>query len=324
MTDKPKISIVMLNYNGIEFLKRTIQPLLELNYSDYEVILVDNGSEDGSQDFIRSFKKIRFIETEPVGHKNHACNVAINKAKGEYVLLIDNDILIEDKEILNKLDGIKSPDKIVQVPMLNEGEKDTSFYGIFYSFYGPGSFKKAVPIEKILEYPEDEFYIGAPYAGVNFFQKSTWNKIGGYDEIQSFVMDDADIGPRAWIMGVKCVLYTKSYFIHLGIDRRENLEYLIRRFRLRFSGLCMGIIKNYKWYNILRVFPFFFLFQLIQAIRYSIKRKSVKILLAFIYSIFKTIENLPYTLEQRKWLQKNRVEKKDVFQTIDLPKELKF
>ncbi|NJD76811.1 MAG: glycosyltransferase family 2 protein, partial [Candidatus Methanoperedens sp.] len=101
--DFPEVSIVMLNYNGVQFLQRTIQPVLELDYSNYEFVIVDNGSTDGSLEFIKKFGKIRLIQSPRLREKNFACNYAIKSAQGEYILLLDNDILLTSKDIIKYL-----------------------------------------------------------------------------------------------------------------------------------------------------------------------------------------------------------------------------
>ena len=93
----PLVSVVMLNYNGLKYLKETIPPILELDYPNYEFIIVDNGSTDGSIEFINEFEKIRLIENgENLGYSNGK-NIGVWEAKGEYILSLDNDILILNK-----------------------------------------------------------------------------------------------------------------------------------------------------------------------------------------------------------------------------------
>jgi len=60
-----KISIIMLNYNGLKYLEKTLSPLLVLDYPDYEFIVVDNDSKDGSveslQKLASKYKNIKLI-----------------------------------------------------------------------------------------------------------------------------------------------------------------------------------------------------------------------------------------------------------------------
>ncbi len=106
-----KISVIMVNFNGLEYLKRTVPAVLNLDYSDFEFIVVDNGSEDGSIEFLKGFKDVILLQSSVKGSKNHACNYAVKMAKGEYVLLIDNDILLKDSNLLLELERISSPKK---------------------------------------------------------------------------------------------------------------------------------------------------------------------------------------------------------------------
>lgn len=129
----PLVSIVMLNYNGLAYLKQTIKPILELDYQNFEFIVVDNGSTDGSLDYIKSFgEKINLLQSPRPKEKNFACNYAINKAKGEYILLLDNDVLVKEKKLLDDLLDyykiLKKPG-FITISLQNLGDKFSNYYG---------------------------------------------------------------------------------------------------------------------------------------------------------------------------------------------------
>ncbi len=311
--EKTKISIIMVNFNGLKYLKRTIPPVLELDYPNFEFLVVDNGSTDGSIEFIKKFKDIKLLKSPVKASKNHACNYAVKEAKGEYVLLIDNDILLHEKNILKEFEKLKNPKKIIQPIIVNEGEKDTYFYGLFFTFYGPSIKKRKLKVQDILQSKNEEVDIGAPQAAINFFNRDTWLKIGGYDEIQKFGLDDYDIGPRAWVMGLECKLYTKAYVLHLGIKNREERDVLVSRTKLSFSGLSISMFKNYSFFSLIKIFPFFCIIQFIQSLRHSFLKKNIKIFFSFLYSVFFFLRNLPYIFKKRREIQSKRVVKKDVF-----------
>ena len=100
MKEYPKISIVVLNYNGLKYLQRTIPALLKIDYPAYEIIIVDNASSDKSINFLENFEGIKIVRNK----KNYGCckgkNIGIKKATGEYILLLDNDILLENRNSL--------------------------------------------------------------------------------------------------------------------------------------------------------------------------------------------------------------------------------
>ena len=322
MKDKehPLISIVMLNYNGLEYLKKTVPSILKLNYPNYEYIVVDNGSTDGSIDFIKSFETIRLVENgENVGYSKGK-NIGFREANGEYVLSLDNDILLPDQDILTKILNMHGKDTgFVQVLFTDVDNIYTKYYGIYFSFYGANLHLKPQDIEKIKNCKK-QIPIGAATGGCFFVSKKNWDYIGGFDESQSFNLDDMDVGPRAWMYGLKNYLYTESYAIHLGINKTQTAESYANRFRLFFSGHARSMIKNYQLSNLIICFPSLFAFQLVKSLRYSVKKTSPKILFAFLESVGFFMKNLPETLYQRKLVQSKRTIKNDLFLRIEPPK----
>ncbi|MDO4266577.1 MAG: glycosyltransferase family 2 protein [Eubacteriales bacterium] len=89
-----KVTIIIPNYNGKHFLYPCMNALLGQTYTDFDVLIVDNGSTDGSQEVIRSFSfpfPVRGIFlTENTGFSG-AVNAGIYEAEGEYVILLNND-----------------------------------------------------------------------------------------------------------------------------------------------------------------------------------------------------------------------------------------
>jgi len=316
----PLISVIMLNYNGLKYLKRTIPPILKLDYPNYEFIIVDNGSTDGSIKFIKKNKNIRLIENgENLGYSKGK-NIGVKKAKGKYILLLDNDILIKDKKLLNKLIYLKEKNNsIIQPTLVDINRNETSHYGIFYSYYGTNLHKPCLPLN-LFKKSKTLLEIGAATGGIMFFKKTIFANIGYFDESQKFNLDDFEIGMRAWIFGYKELLYTKTRVIHLGITHSQNPDDYARRFKMMFSGKARAILKNYTMINIFLRFPIMFFFQLVKSLRYSFKKRSIKVFFAFLWSIGFFLKNLPDALKERKKIQSKRIIKEDIFLKIKPPK----
>lgn len=167
--DHPLVSVVVLNYNGMKYLKKTVPPILKLNYPNYEFIIVDNGSTDESIEYISGLNKINLIENKNLGYSKGK-NIGVKNAKGAYVLLLDNDMLIKNSDMLLDLMNIKNRDSSLIQPLFSDCDKDkTTHYGIFFSIYGTNWHKKAYPLELI---PNKELYqIGSVLGGGYVLQK---------------------------------------------------------------------------------------------------------------------------------------------------------
>src|SRR5262249_17401124 len=85
----PKISVVVCSYNGVATINETLTALSQLNYPDYEVIVVDDGSTDATASIVRAHAG-RLIQTENKGLSN-ARNIEMEAATGEIIAYIDDD-----------------------------------------------------------------------------------------------------------------------------------------------------------------------------------------------------------------------------------------
>ncbi len=96
------ISTVIVNYNGYRFLKRLLQTLSGQTFKQSEIIFVDNSSRDKSVEFIKKkFPKVKIYVIKNRGY-GHACNFGAKKARGKYVLFLNEDMYLP-KDFLQKM-----------------------------------------------------------------------------------------------------------------------------------------------------------------------------------------------------------------------------
>lgn len=104
-----KFSIVVPVYNVVHYLEKCLQSIFEQNYSDFEVILVDDGSTDGSGDLCDSYMekdaRVKVIHQRNQG-LSAARNTGIAAAEGEYLVLVDSDDWLCDQHALQKISQI--------------------------------------------------------------------------------------------------------------------------------------------------------------------------------------------------------------------------
>jgi len=112
----PKISIVIPNWNGQRFLADCLDFLSKINWPDYQVIVVDNGSTDGSSEFIRNdFPQVILIENRENRGFASACNQGIKwglKCGADYVLLLNNDTVVAPDFLTKMAEAAEADEKV--------------------------------------------------------------------------------------------------------------------------------------------------------------------------------------------------------------------
>lgn len=113
-----KVSIIIVNWNGKEFLKDCFDSINQNVYNNYEIIVVDNGSSDGSCDFIKSqYKDVILIKNNDNLGFAEGNNIGIDFAlsnRAEYVLLLNNDTVV-DPHFIDKLVKVAESDPQVGI-----------------------------------------------------------------------------------------------------------------------------------------------------------------------------------------------------------------
>lgn len=110
MSTDPPVSIIVLNHNGREFLKGCLEGILSQTYSRYEVIFVDNGSVDGSAEFVRSnYPAARIIEHESNLGFAEGNNRGVDAAAHDLIVLVNNDVVVEDGWLSGLVSAVSEP-----------------------------------------------------------------------------------------------------------------------------------------------------------------------------------------------------------------------
>jgi glycosyltransferase involved in cell wall biosynthesis len=109
MTQHPTVSVVIPAYNEATYIDRLLEALTKQSFKNFEVIVSDAQSKDGTKEIVESFKEqldINFLEAPPHGPA-HGRNIGAKKADGEWLLFLDADVDIKDPDFVKKLlDGV--------------------------------------------------------------------------------------------------------------------------------------------------------------------------------------------------------------------------
>ena len=116
-----KYSIITINYNNKKGLHHTIRSVVEQNFDDYEYIIIDGGSTDGSDEIINEYAdKINYWVSEKDRGIYHAMNKGIAQAHGEYCLFLNSGDSFYDKNVLNNMSNLGFEDAILVGKIMSE------------------------------------------------------------------------------------------------------------------------------------------------------------------------------------------------------------
>lgn len=238
------ISIIIPVYNAQKYIGHCIESILEQSYGQFEIIIVDDGSEDSSlqicSEFSKHDKRIRIIHTENSG-VSHARNIGLDNANGEYVCFIDSDDYIEKDylEQLLKLTELHMADLVVCNFKVTGLNADNRNYNMIESDY---------MIQNIPDIVKD-------CAEHKIYTYTVWGKLFRKDAIDNNRFSDLKFSEdaqfvRTVLLNCKkvCLTEYRGYIYSLNInsvtnDTKRNLEKLIDA-----TYMLIDFCKKYKNY----------------------------------------------------------------------------
>lgn len=249
-----KSTIVIPNYNGIKYIESCLDSLL--GYEPY-IIVVDNGSTDGSLEILKKYPQIQVIELGENTGFCKACNVGIEKAETDYVVLLNNDLTVEKGFVEALEEAMDTYPKAFSVNAQMRSMQDPSrmdnagnyYCALGWAFdYGKG---KKAGIK--YEIPRKIF---ASCAGAAIYRKSILEEIGYFDENHFAYLEDMDLGYRARIYGYENYYEPKALVYHAG-SATSGSKYNAFKTNLSSRNSIYLIGKNMPLLQILLNLPFF-------------------------------------------------------------------
>ena len=215
---KPLVSIIIANYNGLELLKKCLMSLSKIQFTNYEIILVDNNSSDNSVNYVtKNFPQIILIKLDENKGFAEPNNIASKIAKGEYLLFLNNDTIVTENFLTELLNVIKNNEKIAicQSLLLKPGGEIDSC-GDFIDPLGVVYSSKTIP--------KTEQEISSAKGACMLIRKVIFDELNGFDEKFFASFEDVDIGWRSWIKGYEVILSPKSIVYHLGGQTTDKIK----------------------------------------------------------------------------------------------------
>ena len=314
----PLVSVIVVNYNGKNLLENCFQSISQINYPNYEVLLIDNNSTDDSIEFVKNnYSSAIIIKLEKNYGFAYPNNVGAKNARGDYFLFLNNDTKVTPNFIDELVKAMEDEPKVgICQSMLLKPNGDVDSSGDFIDLIGVAFSSK----EKISKKRE---ILSAKGASM-MVRKEVFEKLDGFDEKFFISFEDVDLGWRAWIMGYKVLVIPQSVVYHLGGQTITKAKP-----DLAFHGLKNQMsmkITNFETRSVVNVilkFIFIYGFRMLHVLLdYSFKGKTSiaatnyensiaqkPSLNAILKSFGWLLTNLGYLSKKQKLLNKNRVYK---------------
>ena len=209
---------IIVTYNGSQWIQKCIQSLVDSSIKT-EIIVIDNGSSDGTQDIIKSFPSIQFIQSETNLGFGKSNNIGINIAlenRADYVFLLNQDAWIEKDTLKSLLNVLSQHEKIGVASPIHLNGEGTSLDKLFGTYVAP----------KLSNDP------------CLFMSDSYTQQLENYYEVDF-------VNAAAWLLSRECIdkvgLFD-SLFFHYG----EDVNYC---HRLSYFNFKLAIVPDSKIYH---------------------------------------------------------------------------
>jgi GT2 family glycosyltransferase len=263
MTDRrpdiaARFSVIIPNWNGRHHLEECLNSLASQTFRDFDTVLVDNASTDGSVLFVREhFPDVKIVSLHENTGFAGGVNAGIRASNGEYVVLLNNDTAVESGWLMHlNLAVSENPDIWLFASMLVNYYDRTlvdSAGDALDLCLGPYKIGEREPLQRHLS---RRFIFGA-CGGGGCYKRELFGRIGLFDEDFFAYFEDTDLSFRANWSGFRCLSVPDAVIFHkvggtsdAGQANRDRFDIMRRR------NYIFLILKNYPLEFLIRYLPF--------------------------------------------------------------------
>lgn len=240
----PNVSIVIPNWNGKTLLRECLYSLKKQSYARFKIIVVDNGSTDGSLDFLKFYHpEVKVIRLEKNLGFSRAVNEGIKLARTKYVALLNNDTKVSKNWLLFLIRAIQKNKPISAVAskmILMSGKLDSA--GDTMNSVGQAYHRGYGDDPQKWNEPGLVFLVTA---GASLYKRRVFSEVGMFDEDFFAYGEDVDWCLKAQLYGHKFWYEPSAIVYHrhkaTASRIRRKVEYL------QFRNMTLTIIKNFPF-----------------------------------------------------------------------------
>lgn len=264
-----KLSVIILSWNTKQLLRQCLQSLIsnfELPIINYEIIIVDNGSNDGSPEMVEKFIKHQPSNIKLIRNKTNlgfarGNNQGIKIAKGKYIMLLNSDTVVKKRALEGLVEFLDDNPQVAAVSpiLLNlDGSPQIDYYMKFPNLWQIFLYHNPVLRPLAMRTPLRWLIVGrteeAQSFGVDQLPGAAlmgpcevWGKVGLLDEDYRFLYEDVDWCWRAKKLGYKLMVVPDAKIVHIGGAswKKKLKESSFEFYRQYFSSMLLFVKKNY-------------------------------------------------------------------------------
>lgn len=299
----PPVSVVIPNWNGRRFLATCLRSVRGQLDVDVEVILVDNGSGDGSVELARTeYRDLRVVAFPENRGFSAAVNAGIATGTAPYVFLLNNDTELHPRCIRALLDALEaSPAVAAAGPKILDFTDRTLLAGIGDGYTFAGIPSSLGFLERDCGQFDAAMEIFSPSGCAALYRRSALDAVGVFDEDFFAYYEDVDLGFRLQMGGHRCVYVPEAVIYHIGsatTGGRAN-PFTTRQMAQNMVGLA---VKNLHASVLLRVVPLWALVQVLVLVRIAVlhRGRAGEHLRAYARGLRGAVRLLPAMLARRR------------------------
>lgn len=305
----PEVSAVVVNYNGDQDIMRCLGDLVAVQPSLAELIVVDNGSSDGSPEAIRDrFPGVDLVELGYNAGPAIARNIGLKRAVSPLVLFVDDDVYLEPDCLQRLLDcrqretaTVVAP-RLVLLPEMDQIQAD----GADIHFTGTMQLRHSrAPVQSVAPTTRP---IGAFSTSCVLADRTCLLDVGGFDESFFIYQEDMELALRLRSFGYRIYCDASAVALHdrgtgtPGLSFRDQGHYPRRRAYLTLRNRTRMVLLHYRLWTLLVLSPALMLYEFASLV--MVVRKGW--LGSWLRSWYWQLSHLPSILKRRHWIQSRR------------------
>jgi GT2 family glycosyltransferase len=254
METGPLFSVLIVNYNGKVHLPECLDSLRKQAFRDFEVVVVDNASRDGSADFVTAnYPEVTLVQSDRNRGFSGGNNFGLPHCRGRFIFFLNNDVRVD-------------PAALAELAAATKAHPDVHIFASFLVNYGNPALVDSAGDSvytcgkgfSFTGYPVSLFtaprFVTAACAGAAAYSRSVLDRVGAFDEDFFLNFEDLDLSFRSQHAGERILFIPASKVFHKGSASLGGKKSALSLYYQERNYLLF-VLKNWPWPDLLRFIP---------------------------------------------------------------------